>query len=354
MDINKLFRSRTRRRRRTKRTYSSTMTTGSLQQPVGTPRSLNAGLNSKRQKSSRRQRNNKESSPPRSRIRRPDSLPPVLVRSGRSVLPVQERRHEQPRRQYNVSLNVPGAEIRLPAMPTVQLNWRVASGALFALLAVMLFHLWTSSNFRVLQPEVIGNERISNSDINTVVGIVDKWIFSVDAKSIREQLVEAFPDFKGVAVTVKLPNLVTIEIQERQPVLAWQQNGNLNWVDAEGMLFPARGEADLVMVDAKNMPPNTISNPILRTTQIEARWVSTFQKMAEQAPEGVPVLYSAERGLGWVDPQGWEVFFGTDFSNMEQKLLVYEALVNHLQQESIQPMLVSVEYVHAPYYRLEP
>jgi len=39
--------------------------------------------------------------------------------------------------------------------------------------------------------------------------------------------------------------------------------------------------------------------------------------------------------------------------DMEMKLSVYQAMVDRLQSEGIQPALISVEYVHAPYYRTE-
>jgi hypothetical protein len=35
------------------------------------------------------------------------------------------------------------------------------------------------------------------------------------------------------------------------------------------------------------------------------------------------------------------------------KMAVYQALVDQLKSEGIQPALISVEYVHAPYYRME-
>jgi hypothetical protein len=57
--------------------------------------------------------------------------------------------------------------------------------------------------------------------------------------------------------------------------------------------------------------------------------------------------------LGWNDPNGWEVFFGSQGNDMNQKLAVYKSLVERLQSEGIQPALISVEYIHAPYYRME-
>jgi hypothetical protein len=70
-------------------------------------------------------------------------------------------------------------------------------------------------------------------------------------------------------------------------------------------------------------------------------------------PADTLLVYDSEHGLGWNDPNGWEVFFGAEDQDMEMKLMVYQALVDRLQSEGIQPALISVEYVHAPYYRME-
>ncbi len=45
---------------------------------------------------------------------------------------------------YNVSLNAPGAEMRLPALPRFGLSWRLASFILLAFLAGALYYLWTA------------------------------------------------------------------------------------------------------------------------------------------------------------------------------------------------------------------
>jgi hypothetical protein len=80
--------------------------------------------------------------------------------------------------------------------------------------------------------------------------------------------------------------------------------------------------------------------------------VSAILSMSAQAPAGTPLIYDALHGLGWKDAAGWEVYFG-DIRDIEMKLRVYQALVKRLQGEGLQPALISVEYVHSPYYRLE-
>ena len=80
--------------------------------------------------------------------------------------------------------------------------------------------------------------------------------------------------------------------------------------------------------------------------------VSAIMSMSAQAPAGTPLVYDAQHGLGWKDPQGWEVYFG-NVRDMGIKLKIYQALLKRLQEEGITPVLVSVEYIHSPYYRVE-
>jgi hypothetical protein len=253
-----------------------------------------------------------------------------------------------------MSLNVPGAEVRLPALPVIHLNWRLASGMIVALLAALLFHWWSSPTYQVESAEIIGIERITSADVNLVMGIVGASIFTVDPQQVVEDLARAFPDFKSVSIEVGLPAKVIVTVEERQPVLAWQQGGKLMWVDEEGEAFPARGEAEaLVTVEAQDAPPGTESDLVRNTVKYDPHWIQAFESLATKAPQGTALIYSAERGMGWNDPQGWQVFFGADLSDLEMKLLVYDAMVKRLQADGITPALISVEFVHAPYYRTE-
>ena len=50
---------------------------------------------------------------------------------------------------------------------------------------------------------------------------------------------------------------------ERVPVIAWKQDGNEVWVDAQGVAFPPRGEPQkaLVNVEGHGTPPGFASTP---------------------------------------------------------------------------------------------
>ena len=50
--------------------------------------------------------------------------------------------------------------------------------------------------------------------------------------------------------------------------------------------------------------------------------------------------------------RGWIVYLG-DVQDFDMKLHVYQELIDHLKEANTRPALISVEYVHAPYYLLE-
>jgi hypothetical protein len=46
------------------------------------------------------------------------------------------------------------------------------------------------------------------------------------------------------------------------------------------------------------------------------------------------------------------VYFGLDIRTIDVKLSVYQAIVERLQADGINPALISVEQAHAPIYRM--
>lgn len=295
----------------------------------------------------------------RSRVEEPRKSPPVMVRGDYSgtPLPVRKSAKHKAKRRYDLTLNIPGAEMRLPYMPQVSVGFRLVSGVLSVALALLLYHLWNSPAYRVEAAQIEGLQRLSKNDVNALVDISGEPIFNVDPRVIQERLVEAFPEFTSVEISVALPNALDVKVEERQPLLTWRQNGRTVLIDAKGVAFPQRNEnetATAIVVEAQDPPQmvnaNPESSPSAQFMPIEM--VTAILSMSAQAPAGTPLIYDRLHGLGWKDTRGWEAYFG-DVREIETKLRVYRALVTKFEQEGIRPALISVEHVHSPYYRLE-
>jgi hypothetical protein len=265
------------------------------------------------------------------------------------------------KRRYDVALSTPGAEIRLPSIPRIQVGWRILSAILAGLLGYLLYVYSYSPAYRVTATEVEGQQRISKHDINIVANVAEQPIFSIDPAEIERNLEEAFFDLSDVTVMVSVPSSVTVVIEERSPILAWHQDGQSMWIDSSGIAFPPRGEAGpSVIVEALDPLPSASNeidiDPVSENESarfLPPQLLSAILAISVHVPPDTPLFYTEERGLGWQDKQGWEVFFGKDLKDIEMKLSVYDAIVDFLLQEGIQPELISVEFVHAPYYRME-
>jgi hypothetical protein len=241
------------------------------------------------------------------------------------------------------------------------------------MLIACLFVAWKAPAFQINTVEAEGLQRLTVGDLNTVMGIFGKSIFSVDPHQLEKTLRQDFPELASVSVKVNLPANVSIVVVERQPVVAWMQDGSEVWLDSEGYSFPPRGNPTtaLARVEGHGTPPaatvatvtselpgvptpgQSTANPALPSLRLPPELVSAILTMAAQMPADTLLVYDSEHGLGWNDPNGWEVFFGSQGNDMNQKLAVYKSLVERLQSEGIQPALISVEYIHAPYYRME-
>jgi cell division protein FtsQ len=309
---------------------------------------------------------------------RSEAAPPVMVRGGLGGMAFGRtassklNKRKVPKRRIDVPLHVPGAEVRLPSIPLLHIGWRAVSFLMVLMMLGSLVLIWKSPSFTVTSIKTEGLQRLTLSDLNAVLRIRGASIFSINPNDIDQALEQAFPELSKVSVKVDLPSKVSVVVNERQPVIAWIQDNKEVWVDVDGVSFPARGTISdtLVRVQAYGTPPGfsqassavqvqsgtgevAINTSITPTLQLSADLVSAILSLGAKMPPDTLLVYDSEHGLGWNDPKGWDVFFGSDDQDMEMKLAVYQSLVERLESQGIQPALISVEFVHAPYYRME-
>jgi cell division protein FtsQ len=286
----------------------------------------------------------------------------VLVRGDAIALPDSRRKPKRAKRRYDIALSTPGVEMRLPYIPSVRIGWRLLSFVLVIGLSYVLYHVWTSPEFRVESATVEGVVRFSEQDISNALLVRNKLIFEIKPGDLERQLLNTFPGLSSVSAKAGFPSRVTVTVEERTPVISWEQDSNVGWIDDQGIAFPPRGgEADLVEVAASAPPP---VEPLLEAESAEKgakfpravmspQMVAVILSLNQHVPDGVQILYDADHGFGWRDPKGWAVYLGADDADILMKLSVYKAVVKRLRKDGLQPVLISVEHLHAPYYRLE-
>ena len=286
--------------------------------------------------------------------------PIVPVTSRTPTIPIKSKPKlvAKPRRQFNIALGLPDIHLHKPkiSMPRFHFhaNWRIVSFILSALFGTMLYLALTHPYFYVPAATVLGNNRLSRDEINTVLGVTNKSIFTIQPDDIATRLLLNYPELASADVKVYLPNHVFVTVTERQPVILWQQDSGYTWVDETGVAFRPRGTADgLVIVSAVDIPPaGSPSDTFAPTPFMQAELVDSIITLAPSVPTGSTLVYDSAKGLGWVDPRGWEVAFGTGAVNMPLKLSVYNSLVDSLTSRNLKPEFINVVYPDAPFYRM--
>lgn len=287
-------------------------------------------------------------------------LPPVTKRASgiAGTYVTQKHKRQEPNRRFNVALGMPNVRLHAPALPRLHAGWRLLSLCLALFLGATIYLMWTLPFFHVIEPRVVGNARLSIAEINAVLSVTGQPIFTLVPEDLATRLRLNYPELASAEVIIGLPNIVYVQVVERQPVVLWQQGEGYTWIDSTGVAFRPRGETPgLVPVVALANPPAGVANlndPLSPPPYMSPDLVTAIRTLAPNVPPGAPIIYDPHNGLGWTDSRGWRVFFGSKANDMAMKLHVYEALVNSVTSRGLYPMFISVVRVDAPYYRMEP
>lgn len=305
-----------------------------------------------REKTQRRERAQKEATRP---------LSMVTTRAKPAVASPKPRRTNavrSARRRFQVALLpvAPDTNLRGISLPRPRLGPRLFSFFVVALLGAALYCAFELPEFRVGQAQVTGNQILSAEEIGSALNATGQPVFLLVPSQLETRLRLNYPELSSAHVTVALPNLLSVQVVERKPVIRWEQGSGYAWVSEDGIAFRPRGElTGLISVNALAAPPtdgNTSSDPLTPAPFISSEMVRAIQGLAGHVPPGMTILYDASFGFGWNDPRGWRVYFGTKASDVELKMRVYEAMVNSLTQRGIRPAVINVTYPTAPYYRM--
>ncbi|RPJ50959.1 MAG: FtsQ-type POTRA domain-containing protein, partial [Chloroflexi bacterium] len=284
-------------------------------------------------RSRRAQRSQEQINKVTARVALPPPVRPVTVRNtGRGSLSGRETRQPvgtRARRQFYLTMDrAAGTEVRLPAIPMIRPGWRLASAFLALVMVIGIYSMWNSPFLQVEMVEVKGIQRLNPDEIAAKLNLEILMIIEVNPVQAEAELASAYPELINVRVSVGMPNAVTVSAEERQPVLAVQQGDQVNWVDASGVLFPARGDAGpLVTILAEDglplapAPPvesqpaaeEAASNeedrsaseivkktvPVTGPVMVDPTVLAALEGLGKLLPPETQLVYSMQDGLGW-------------------------------------------------------
>ncbi len=218
------------------------------------------------------------------------------------------------------------------------------------LLAVCLWALMLigqTDNFYLSVIPVIGARSVPEPEIVEASGLEGSHIFSADPTDAAANI-QNVPGVVSATVTLKWPNEVNIQIGEETPVAIWNQAGKTYWINEHGQLLPARSAVPgLLLIESENTEPAT-DNGYIPTLVLEGAL-----QLQELRPNIDHLFFLPETGLSYQDGRGWRVHFGSG-QDMEQKLVVYETIVDDLLGRELDISYISVRDQYKPFYLASP
>ena len=299
---------------------------------------------------------------------------PLVVSRTSIGAPVYQRASTRVKRRTSFAVDKIGTELIIPGLPMVKVGWRLLSGTFIFFLSFMLVTFVKAPYFIVMHPEIRGLSSYEISEFENLIKVAGSMVYEIDPSILHSKLVKSYPEIMDLSVNVVFPSQVIISGRERIPVITWRYGESAVWVDKDGYLFPARRETDAtVMVNASDAPPLSLEETLLleiesgnpgddsdteasdglTNKRIDKAVFDAVLRIGKQMPDGFILAYDSRAGIGWNDPRGWYVSFGPDLDNLDEKLMVYETLLKEFIAKNIQPSYISVENLHAPYYRME-
>lgn len=217
-----------------------------------------------------------------------------------------------------------------------------------ALLAVSIFaivQIGQDSRYFLTNIPVTGNVAVPDSEVIAVSGLAGSHVFAADPKMAAERIGQ-IPGVISVTVQLNWPNQASIQMQEDEPVAIWKKGNDSFWITKGGELVPARHPvAGLLTIEYEEIADVPFEDYIANDVLVGALMLK------ELRPNIDHLFYEPGNGLSYQDGRGWRVYFGSG-SDMGQKIVVYETVVEDLLERSITPRYISVRNYEKPYYRL--
>lgn len=228
---------------------------------------------------------------------------------------------------------------------------RIPVALLLAGLIALSIYVSVDAKFFVYEAQISGVRHLKPQLIYRTARVHEQNIFWIHPQKVAKRLIE-LDGIKAVRVRCGLPALVTIEVQEREPIMMWRalvQNEDL-WLDEEGTVLPYHGDvgaADTIFV------VDSSERHIQVGDRIEpAGIVQSVLQLAAALPGTQVFYYEADKELYFTQHVGegeWPVYVGTS-TDLPRKIQILQALTEHLTQHNIQPRYVDVRWADHPVY----
>lgn len=173
---------------------------------------------------------------------------------------------------------------------------------------------------------------------------IDSWnIFWLSPSAIRERLT-ALPTVADAQVTVQLPNQVTVDIQEEQPVALWvTQEGNW-WLLPDGTALPEPEQLKATLLQIIDPQREAKAWGDATGAKIDADVLQSALKLTNYLPEVSQIYFNQGYGLNFHLPGSNTWVYWGDGLEMEKKYRNVAAVQDYLRTANTQPEIIDLRF----------
>ena len=275
----------------------------------------------------------------------------------RTTVPQAARQRKRRNRRSRRRSRIPTTAIKQFVFSARWISLLLLGVAAWALVTIGL-----DEQFYLTVIPVDGTVSIPAAEIVEASQLAGTHIFAVEPEAAAQRVAKV-PGVINAAVSLNWPNQVLIEVQEDSPVAVWQEGEAQFWVTGNGRLIPIRATIPGLLTIESEMP--LAEAPVIDTDSSEAAEETEPQANLSFIPQDVldgaeqlrqlrpnieKLYYRGDSGLSYEDGRGWRVYFGAG-TDMNQKLVIYETIVDELLARGLTPQYISVSNQEKPYYR---
>lgn len=233
----------------------------------------------------------------------------------------------------------------------ISLSWlsrkrvKVLSVSLLGVLILVTAYLFASYDFYIFDISVEGNEAVSSEEISEASGVEGYSIFFIDPQKVAKA-VASLPDLAEAEVRCRLPNRLSIKVQERQAYLIWLSGEESYYLDREGFVLSPRHQTSL------SLTLKDLGGGSLRAgDRINPQILEAANIYGSLLPQVNSFDYSQDYGLAFTTEEGEKVRLGTGEDAQAKAALLY-ALEEQLKEKGIKAVVIDLRF-DTPYYTVE-
>lgn len=226
-------------------------------------------------------------------------------------------------------------------------RWRAISALIVLMFGGLLVLIFTTDLFYVRAIKVRGLQYLTTEEVFAFADVANFHLFWLDPDFVRDNILRSASVADASVELGWPPDMISIEIEERQPAIIWSESGVDMWVDLQGRMMAARtDQPDLMRIEVS---VGAFDEPLTDGRQLDDDIVFGALQIQELLPELTSLTYDPVNGLGWTNENDWQIWMGSG-TGMLEKIKIYQTLSQNLSTRGIQPGEVNISNPDAPFY----